>query len=58
MERSLWTFFYFNTFFQALKKDLRSVLGNNTEITEKVGRLEIKGDHSFVLKEWLKHVGF
>ncbi|PRP74715.1 mitochondrial 54S ribosomal protein IMG2 [Planoprotostelium fungivorum] len=43
---------------QELKTDIQTVLGPQAEITEKVGRLEIKGNYVSSLKEWMTKVGF
>mmetsp|Transcript_29855 Transcript_29855/g.41986 ORF Transcript_29855/g.41986 Transcript_29855/m.41986 type:complete len:131 (+) Transcript_29855:128-520(+) len=41
-----------------LKNELKQLLGSETEIIEKVGRLEIKGLHVPKIVTWLKEKGY
>jgi len=43
---------------QDLKMELQYLLGPETKITEKVGRIEIQGKHTIALKKWLEDMGF
>ncbi len=41
---------------QVLKEELEKLTGSKAE--EKVGRIQVKGIHTRIVKEWLASIGF
>lgn len=44
-------------FLQALREDIQAVVGDKTIVQVKTGRLEMKGNYSALLKEYLASLG-